>query len=66
MTLKTLKVLTGVVTACVIGIVICLGGSIYTAVKQHRAEVEPAPAQIPVPAGIPAPDTPKVPVPQSS
>jgi hypothetical protein len=32
-----MKNLTYVVYACVTGIVICLGGTIYTAYTQHRA-----------------------------
>jgi hypothetical protein len=49
-------------TACV-GIVICLGGTIYTAVVRHheaqaaRAEV----GNIPMPAGLTAPPVPKDP-----
>ena len=64
MSLKLLKTLTGFVYLCVALEVVCLGGSIYTAVQKHRFEVQATPMTIPTPAGVPTPANPGQPVPQ--
>ncbi len=52
--MKTLKVLTGVVAACVTGISICLVMTIYTGVQDYQEKHKPvAPHYIPTPAGVP-------------
>ena len=50
--MQELKRLQAIVVACVVGIVISLGGSIYTAVKisKEKKALELPPAAIPVPA----------------
>jgi hypothetical protein len=53
--MKQLKILTALVGVCIAGEVICLGGTIYTAVRRHHYEVENTPTNIVVPAGIPVP-----------
>jgi hypothetical protein len=55
MSLKILKSLTVLVGICVVGEVVCLGGTIYTAVQRHKYEVQNTPTNIVVPAGIPVP-----------
>jgi hypothetical protein len=53
--MKQLKILTALVGVCIAGEVVCLGGTIYTAVRRHHYEVENTPTNIVVPAGIPVP-----------
>jgi hypothetical protein len=55
MSLKVLKSLTVVVCVCVVGEVVCLGGTIYTAIQRHRYDADNTPKNIVVPAGIPVP-----------
>ena len=47
-----MKVLTYLVGTSVAGIVLCLGMTIFTAVKQRQAVVVEAPSSIPTPAAI--------------
>ena len=50
--MQELKMLTGVVVVCALGVVVSLGGGIYTAWKEHKEyseKVIPA-EQVPVPA----------------
>jgi len=49
--MKTLKILTGVFGASIIGIVLCLGMTLYTGVKDYQEKNKPvAPHAIPTPA----------------
>jgi hypothetical protein len=64
MSLKLLKTLTSLVYVFAALEVVCLGGTIYTAVQKHRVEVQSTPTTIPTPAGIPVPANPGQPVPQ--
>jgi hypothetical protein len=64
MNLKILKSLTALVYVCAALEVVCLGGTIYTAVQRHRMDVQSTPLTIPTPAGIPTPTNPNQPVPQ--
>jgi hypothetical protein len=55
--MKLLRNLTILVGVCIAGEVVCLGGTIYTAIQRHHYEVENTPKLIVVPAGIPVPQT---------
>jgi hypothetical protein len=45
-----IKKLTALVGVCVAGIVVCLGMTIYTGVKEHQEKNTPTPLTIPTPA----------------
>ena len=47
-----MKAVTVLFSASVVGIVVCLGMSIYTAVKIHKVESAPPRQNIPVPAVV--------------
>ena len=47
-----MKAITIIFSASVVGIVVCLGMSIYTAVQNHKIEAQPPRANIPVPAVV--------------
>jgi hypothetical protein len=53
--MKLLRNLTILVGICIVGEVVCLGGTIYTAIQRHHYEVENTPTKIVGPAGIPVP-----------
>lgn len=52
MSLKLLKSLQVGVGVCVVGVLVCLAGTIAAAVKQHHVEKAINPATIPVPATL--------------
>jgi hypothetical protein len=45
--------MTWVFGSCVVGIVLCFGMGVVTAVRDHRAEMNPPPLSIPTPATLP-------------
>jgi hypothetical protein len=45
-----MKALTAVFSISVVGVAACLVMTIFTAVQQHRAEANPPPISIPLPA----------------
>ena len=51
--MRDLKILTGLVYVCVAGVVVSLGGGIYTAVRQHQEASRPHPSVFPTPAALP-------------
>ncbi len=58
--MRDLQIMSAVVCICVLGVVVSLGGGIYTAVERHRVESQPhldafpVPATLSQPAGMPA------------
>jgi hypothetical protein len=45
-----IKAITAVFSFGVVGIVVCLGMTIYTGIQEHQAKSNPAPLTIPTPA----------------
>jgi len=48
--MRDLQVMTGIVGVCVLGVLVSLGGGIYTAVERHREQSQTHLDAFPIPA----------------
>lgn len=53
--MRDLQIMSAVVGLCVVGVLVSLGGGIYTAVERHRVESQPHLEAFPVPATMSQP-----------